>query len=131
MIKEFPCITCPMSCRLVVEIDDQDQLLSITGNTCPRGEVYARNELTHPVRMLTTTIRITNAIHPLLPIMSSEAVPKERIFDIIEACKNIVVSAPIQVGDIVCHHPLGLSVDLIATRCMQEVNHESKGTTSH
>ena len=132
MIIKMPCITCPMSCHLEVELNERKEVIHVTGNTCPRGEEYAKHELTHPVRMITTTIRITDAIHPLVPVMTTKPVPKEKIFDIIELCKKKVVKAPITQGDVIIEKPFGLDVNIIATRNLDEVEHdESSSATSH
>lgn len=120
MKKELPCIICPMSCHLEVEMAG-DQVLSISGNTCPRGATYARKELTHPMRMLTTTIRIAHAQLPLLPVITSKEVPKERIFDIMEAARHAKVYAPIVCGSVVVSNIADSGVDLIAARTLDEV----------
>ena len=52
---ELTCIVCPMGCRMTVELSDGGEILSVTGNTCPRGKQYAIDECTHPVRTVTTT----------------------------------------------------------------------------
>ena len=39
------CITCPKGCRLSV---DEENGYKVTGNGCPRGEIYGKNELQHP-----------------------------------------------------------------------------------
>ena len=56
-IKELTCINCPMGCRITVEMDGEE-IISVTGNTCKRGETYARTEVTAPVRTVTTTIKV-------------------------------------------------------------------------
>lgn len=117
MIKEMPCITCPMSCHLQVEIE-ADTIIAVRGNTCPRGEAYARKELSHPERMLTTTVKIADAIHPLLPVITSKPVPKEQIFAIMDVCRTIQVFAPIAYGEIIIPNVCGLDVDILASRSM-------------
>lgn len=118
---EMPCITCPMSCHLEVTINEQKEVVAVCGNTCPRGIQYAHQEITDPKRMVTTTIRILHALHPLLPVMTTKPVPKDKIFDIIKECKKQNVQAPIYQGDVIVHQPLGLDVDIIATRSLNEV----------
>ena len=47
---ELTCIGCPMGCPLIVTMED-GAVASVTGNTCPRGDAYARKEVTaHPHR---------------------------------------------------------------------------------
>lgn len=120
MMLEMPCITCPMSCHLQVFIEDHE-VIEVKGNTCPRGIAYAKKELSHPERMLTTTVQIQHALHPLLPVITSKPVPKEKIFDIIKACDKVCVSAPIQYNDVILSNILNLGVDICASRSMDEV----------
>ena len=46
--KELICIGCPMGCPVTVEMNGEN-VVSVTGNTCPRGERYARKEVTDPI----------------------------------------------------------------------------------
>lgn len=132
MLIEMPCIVCPMSCHLEVEIDDDKQVLAVRGNTCPRGAAYARKEVVAPQRMVTTTVRINHALYPLLPVITSKEVPKERIFDIMDACKNVCVNAPVAYGDVIIAKAAGLDVDILASRSMDEVKaDESTSISSH
>ena len=39
--KELICIGCPLGCNLTVEMDG-GQVVSVNGNTCKRGDDYAR-----------------------------------------------------------------------------------------
>lgn len=45
--RELICIGCPMGCALTVELDG-GAVVSVRGNTCPRGDAYARKEVTAP-----------------------------------------------------------------------------------
>lgn len=123
MKKELACIVCPMSCHLVVEFDGE-QVASVSGNTCLRGDAYARKELVMPMRTVTTTVRIHHATYPLLPVITAMEVPKEKIFDIMEAVKQIEVQAPITCGEVVAVNVAGTGVDLLASKTMEE-HHET------
>ena len=50
MHKELVCINCPIGCRLIIELDDQDHYLTVSGNLCPNGKAYAIKEMTSPER---------------------------------------------------------------------------------
>lgn len=117
MIKKLTCICCPLGCPLNAEIESGN-VVSITGNTCPRGEKYGREELTAPQRMLTTTVRITNGILPMLPVVSQKALPKAKLYDCMEVLRKIQVAAPIKAGQVIVHDILGLGVDIVASRDM-------------
>ena len=110
-MKELTCIICPRGCHLVV--DDE---LNVTGNTCPRGAVYAKNELTHPTRTLTSTVRIESSIESMLPVKSDNPLPKEKIFDAMELINKTTVKAPIKIGDIIIKNIFGLEVNIVATK---------------
>ena len=55
------CIGCPMGCPLEVERDG-DTVTAVRGNTCPRGDAYARKEVTHPTRIVTSTVRVQGGV---------------------------------------------------------------------
>ena len=90
MIKELVCITCPSGCHLQAVLDEQNNVLSVFGNRCPRGEAYARSELIAPRRMLTSTVRIEGALHPLLPVATSAPILKSRIFLVMEEIRSML-----------------------------------------
>ena len=115
--KVFHCIMCPMGCELRAEVED-GAVLSVTGNQCPRGAKYARDEITAPVRMLTATVRVTGGALPLLPVVSKEPLPKGRILDGAAALRQITATAPVHVGDVIASDFLGLGVDIVASRDM-------------
>lgn len=117
MEKELICVNCPMSCRLTVQIED-GRVVSVTGNSCPRGKAYAETECIRPERILTTTVRIHGGIHRVLPVISAAELPLDRIMDAMAVLRDVQVSAPVRVGDVVCADILGLGVDIVAARSM-------------
>lgn len=110
-MKELICITCPRGCRLTV-----DENLNVTGNTCPRGEVYAKNELTHPVRMVTATVKIISNLEMRLPVKTSAPIDKKLMFKVVEELDKIEVKAPIKIGDVIIKDIFGTGVDILATK---------------
>ncbi|MEG0264866.1 MAG: DUF1667 domain-containing protein [Erysipelotrichaceae bacterium] len=114
MKKEMICIVCPKGCHLSVEMED-NKVQSVSGNTCLRGEQYARSECTAPMRLLTTTIVVENGKDDCVPVITSQSVPKGLLFDIMKATKNKVVKAPIKCHDIILHNVANSGADLIAT----------------
>ncbi len=113
-IREMTCIACPMGCALTVSLDG-GEIISVAGNTCPRGEKYAKTECTHPTRSLTTTVKVENGMHPVVPVKSDGAVPKEKILDCVEALKHITVKAPVKIGDVVAEDICGTGINIVAT----------------
>ena len=114
--KDLICITCPMGCRLSVSgsIDD----LQVTGGSCPKGDTYAFNEITNPVRMVCTTVKIDGGIHPVIPVKTSKAIPDKYKLDVVKAVKDITLSSPVNMGDIIIPDLFGTGVDIVAERDM-------------
>ena len=105
------CIVCPRGCHLTV-----DDNMNVTGNTCPRGKVYALNEITNPTRMITSTVAIESVELNRLPVMTSSPIPKGKIFDVMEEINKVRIKAPVRINDVVIKNVLGLDSDIIATR---------------
>ncbi len=113
------CIECPLGCDMTVE-QHGDELI-VTGNTCPRGEQYTRQEATDPRRVLTTTVFIDGATHPMLPVKSIQPLPKDRLDACLRTLASVRVTAPVACGDVVCSDICGTGVDIAATRTMEAV----------
>ncbi|MBQ3761554.1 MAG: DUF1667 domain-containing protein [Clostridia bacterium] len=112
-MKELICIVCPRGCHLQV---DEDNGFAVTGNSCPRGAEYGRNEAVHPVRTLTSTVRIEGAPITRLPVRTASAIPKALLFDAMNEINRTSVHAPVKRGQAVIKDLLGTGVDVIATR---------------
>ncbi|MEG0329763.1 MAG: DUF1667 domain-containing protein [Longicatena sp.] len=119
---ELDCIVCPMSCRLEVTMNEKNEIEQVSGNSCVRGDVFARQESVCPMRKVSTTIRIKGTNHPLLPVITSQSVPKVKIFDIMKACKTLEVVAPISANQIIVKNIAGTEANLIASRSYQKEN---------
>jgi CxxC motif-containing protein len=118
MIKEMACIVCPLSCHLQVELDEAGNVIKVEGNTCPRGEKYARSEMTNPERMLTSTVKITGAIYPRLPIILTGVIPKGKMLDVMGEINQANVKAPVEMNQVILENVCGLGVNVIASRSM-------------
>ena len=99
---------------------DIPQILSITGNTCKRGEVYARTEVTAPVRTVTTTIKVTGGMQDRVSCKTKEPVPKEKIFEVMDAINNSAATAPILTGDILIEDCAGTGIPVVATKAVDK-----------
>ena len=119
--RRLSCIVCPMSCTLEV-VSKGGKVSSVTGFSCQRGKKYAEEEVTDPKRMLTTTVRITGGELPLLPVISKNALPKEKIIACARCLSSLIVKAPVREGDVVYRNIMNLGVDIIATRDMKTAN---------
>ncbi|MGL5437506.1 MAG: DUF1667 domain-containing protein [Lachnospiraceae bacterium] len=113
--RELTCISCPIGCPLVVEMEGS-QVISVTGNTCKRGEVYARKEVMSPTRIVTSTVRVSDGNADMVSVKTRDDIPKDKIFDCVKSLKGIVVKAPVHIGDVVVADVAGTGVDIIATK---------------
>ncbi len=114
MKKSLTCVSCPLGCQIEVEMEN-GEVISVTGNTCPRGAAYAKAEMTHPVRSLATTVKLSGGVHPVVPVKSSSPLPKEKIFDCMEVINSATVNAPVKIGDVVIENILGTGVNIVVT----------------
>lgn len=117
---QFNCTTCPSECLLTVEIKhDADgaivEVHSVTGNSCPRGDTFAHQELTCPMRVLTTTVAVSGGDEALLPVRTAEAIPLALHAQAMDLIRSLVVKAPIRMGDVVLPNLLNTGIDLIAS----------------
>ena len=110
-MKELTCIVCPRGCRLT--IDDE---LNVTGNSCPRGAQYAKDELTNPKRMITSFVRVKNRENTVTSVKTSTSIPKGMIFDVMNEIDKVRVSAPTKIGDIAIKNVLNTGADIIITK---------------
>ena len=113
--REMVCVSCPLGCAITVELDDNNEVISVTGNTCPRGDKYARQECTHPERMLTSTVKVEGGRLPVVPVKSASPIPKEMLFDAMKEVNKVTLKAPVTFGDVAVKDILGTGIDIVVT----------------
>ncbi len=111
--RELTCIICPRGCSLSVTLQDNGEVLTVEGNACPRGVVYATAECTNPVRTVTTTIRCDNG--EVLPVKTDRPVPKSRVFDVMVAIAKTVVPADSGIGDVIISRVADTDANVVIT----------------
>lgn len=117
MKKELICINCPMGCRISAEVEN-GKVVSVEGFSCKRGELYAKEELTHPVRMVTALVRVKGRQEPL-SVKTERPIDKKLIFDSLAVLKNVTVEPPVNIGDVVVADVCGTGVNFVATAKVQ------------
>lgn len=113
--RELTCVACPLGCSITVTLDEAGNVLEVTGNTCKRGDAYARTECTSPTRMLTTTVKVEGGKAPVVPVKSANPIPKGMMMDCMEVINKAVIKAPVKIGDVAVKDILGTGVDIVAT----------------
>lgn len=109
------CIGCPLGCPLTVEMEG-NEVKSVAGNTCPRGDAYAKKELTNPTRIVTSTVRVAGGKLAMVSVKTESDIPKGKIFDCVKALKDVEVIAPVKIGDVIVENVAGTGVNVIATK---------------
>lgn len=117
-MKELVCITCPKGCHLLV---DDENGFSVTGNDCPRGAEYAYKEVTNPTRTLTSTVRISGAAIPRLPVKSNMEIPRNLLLDAAILLDDVDISAPVKLGQVILANVLGTGADIVSTRSLDKI----------
>lgn len=113
--KEIICTVCPMGCHITV-VGEGENIQSVTGNTCPRGDVYARNEFVRPMRLLTSVAKTKGVPDmPLLAVRSDKVVPKDQLFACVEEIRGLCLSAPVHRGDVLIENVAGTGANIIAS----------------
>ena len=112
--RVITCINCPMGCRMTVALDS-GSVVSVTGNTCKRGDTYARQEVTAPVRMVTAVVPVQGSPMPV-SVKTRSPIPKKDIPACMAALRGLRLSAPIAAGETVLPDVCGSGVDVIATK---------------
>ncbi len=118
MKKEIICTVCPRGCHILVE-GKGDSITSVEGYACKRGLEYASAEFAHPVRILTTTVKVEGTQESLLPVRSTKPIPKEKLFDCMNVIRTAVVKAPVNRYDVIIADICGTGADIVATKTLE------------
>ncbi len=113
-MKNMICIICPRGCHLSVDTET----LAVSGNSCPKGEEYGKNEIVAPMRTVTGSVDIQGGIYTRLAVRTDKAVPKDKMFDIMEELHHFVAYAPVKRGQILIENICGTGANIIASRDM-------------
>ena len=111
MKTNLTCIECPLGCAIEVDIEN-GKVLSVTGNTCPRGKMYAESEVICPRRVLTSTVRAVSG--EMIPVKTSQPVKKAEMFEIMKKINKVHPKLPVKIGDVLSEN-IAEGANLIAT----------------
>jgi CxxC motif-containing protein len=117
-IKHLTCICCPKGCQIAIGMEN-GEVSRVEGNGCRRGDGYAREEVTHPMRMLTSTVTVSGGSRERVSVKTSSDIPKDAVFDVMDVIDHMLVPAPVDAGDVLVKDVCGLGVSLVATAAVQ------------
>lgn len=113
-MKELICIVCPKGCHLKVD----EETLDVSGNSCPKGAEYGKNEVSAPMRTVTGSVAIVGGIHARLAVRTDKAVPKDKVFEIMEALHKFTANSPVERGQILIENICNTGANIISSRKM-------------
>ena len=113
--RNLTCIGCPLGCQITVTMEN-GAVVDVKGNTCKRGDLYARDEVTNPTRVVTSIVKVKGGNLAAVSCKTASVIPKAKIFDILAEIKPIVMEAPVKIGDVVVANVAGTGVDVVATK---------------
>ena len=118
MEQQITCINCPVGCRMKVVVEN-GEVTSISGNTCKRGDTYAKQECIAPQRMVTAVVTVKNSKMPL-SVKTKTPIPKKDIRRCMEEIEALDLTAPIQIGQVVLENVCGSGVPIVATKSVEQ-----------
>lgn len=117
-MRKFLCVSCPVGCALTVEVDGIN-VLHVEGHTCPRGTKYAENEVSNPLRVFSSTVRVEGGALPVCPVRSAQPIPLNKIFDITKEVARKTAQAPLKIGQVIVENVCGTGVDIVTSRSLR------------
>jgi CxxC motif-containing protein len=134
-MRTLTCIVCPIGCSLSIEesVSGADGFpeLTISGNSCPRGTIYAREEIRAPKRVVTATCVVLNdpaggekrgavasAAPRRLPVKTHVPCPRERISELLADVYKTRVHPPVKVGDVLIANWRDSGINVVAARSL-------------
>lgn len=114
--RELTCIGCPLGCQITVSFNDDGTVKEVVGNTCKRGDDYARKEVTNPTRIVTSIMRVENGDRVMVSCKTASDIPKTKIFDVMKDINSVKAVAPIAIGDILIENVADTGVNVVATK---------------
>ena len=108
MEKKITCIICPRGCSMTACV--RGEQVTVTGNTCPKGEEYAVNECLHPVRTVTATVRVANRENTMVSVKTESPVSKDKMMEVMTVLRQTTVNAPLAIGDVILYNICGSNI---------------------
>jgi CxxC motif-containing protein len=125
MKKTIVCFICPNSCALSVTEDGGG--IQVENNRCGRGVEFAAKELRDPERTLTSAVRISGGVIPLISVRSDGFVKKAELKNLVKELDGMTVQAPVQRGQVLCPAMGANKVNIIATKTVERLEKSSGG----
>ncbi len=119
--KTLLCSLCPNCCALTVTMEGE-AVTGCTGNLCTQGADFARQELTMPLRNVTTSVAVSGGLYPLCSVRLSAPIPLSRLTEAVDLLHGLTVTAPVAMGQVLLEDLLGLGVQVLSTRSVPAIH---------
>lgn len=107
--RNLTCIMCPLGCQLTV-LKDGDNI-TVTGNNCKRGEIFGKEEVTCPMRIVTSSVKTEKGVRAC---KTSKPVPKSIIFEVMKEIEKLRLKS-VKFGEVVIKNVLNTGADIVIT----------------
>lgn len=107
--RNLTCIMCPLGCQLTV-LKDGDNI-TVTGNNCKRGEIFGKEEVTCPMRIVTSSVKTEKGVRAC---KTSKPVPKSMIFEVMKEIEKLRLKNA-KFGEVVIKNVLNTGADIVIT----------------
>lgn len=116
--RELVCISCPVGCSLEA-FRNKDGSFTVSGNQCPKGQEYAREEINAPKRIVTTTVAIEGVKRLRVPVRTDLPLPVEKIQQLLDRLHGMRLKSPVARGKVVVKDFEKTGVNVIASLSME------------
>lgn len=125
--REFTCVVCPNGCSIVVDVDDDENpvVTRVQGNTCKRGEAWARQEVENPMRTIASSVPVRGGDFLLASVRTSRPVPLAKIRAVMTEIRKVSLTAPVRIGEVIIPRPAGCDTDIVVTRTVARIAREA------
>lgn len=114
--REIVCIVCPNGCRMNVTVNEENNVTMVENALCERGKAYAADEIQHPKRRITSTVRVLGGTQPLVSVKSDSPIPKEKLKEAVSELRKLELRAPVRYHQVLVQDLLGTGANIIATK---------------
>ena len=114
--RELICIICPNGCHLMVYTNEQNRVIEVENALCKNGRAYSVSEIQNPERSLTTTVKVSGGVQPLVSVRSDRPIPKAKLAEAAAGLRKLELAAPIESHQLVLQNILGTGANIITTK---------------
>lgn len=109
------CVGCPLGCAIILTIEENGEVITVSGNICREGKDYALEEYRNPVRILTSTVLTESTLQPLLPVRTTRPILKTCLKRGAGVLAGVRVRPPVKIGDVIVTNLLETGADVVAS----------------